>query len=613
MIRDKNKILLVLLFLLYLSYFTLVSVLKFKSFAFYDFDLAVHDLSMWSIIHGSIYNSILGLPFLGNHAHIVLFIITPIYLLFSHPLTLLSLQTLALGMCVFPLYSLTKDSISKNWGLIIAIAFILYPALGYVNLFEFHPTAFATFFLVMVCYSYQKKNFVGFVVYSLLAMACQENIALGIIMFSAVAFLQHRASKWVVFPLLGGIFYFIFAVSLMAYFNNHTIEYSRLYEHLRGNSISNAIIFLFRKETLTYFLNIFLPLAFISLLNPLWLIPALPFFLQHLLSARPSDLSIFHHYTAEIIPFVFISAIYGLKVILNNKWLRMRQRYVTVCFLSIVLVSNIYMGPYIKTLPNISGAYKIDYLDTYKYKLINQMPQDASVVATFEFLPHLTHRRFLYSLHHIYAGFYTLSSKKYPLPENIEYALIDFNDFLTFRGFYGQDSYKNLQNFILNGKWGIVDFMEDIVFFRKGSQLSCDISQKISDPQERIKQKNKVNIEGEVELIGHDYNALSAGLYDITLYWKCLRPTQKDIVALLFITDSQDQFIKQIIHPLCYRIFPTNSWREGEFYKERIKLFIPKEPPYKISIAFFDFRTGRIYDIKENNRSVNMVLLTNIK
>jgi hypothetical protein len=33
-------------------------------------------------------------------------------------------------------------------------------------------------------------------------------------------------------------------------------------------------------------------------------------------------------------------------------------------------------------------------------------------------------------------GFHTLSDKKYALAQDVEYAVIDFNDWLTFSGFY---------------------------------------------------------------------------------------------------------------------------------------------------------------------------------
>ena len=48
--------------------------------------------------------------------------------------------------------------------------------------------------------------------------------------------------------------------------------------------------------------------------------------------------------------------------------------------------------------------------------------------ATFEFLPHLSHRQDLYSFPSCVFGIFTLFTKAYQLPDNVQYALIDFND-----------------------------------------------------------------------------------------------------------------------------------------------------------------------------------------
>src|ERR1700733_7314932 len=68
--------------------------LKYYGFTYDDFDLAVHDQIVWNILHGNIFNSILGVDFLGNHVHFISFLVAPLYWCVPHPLFLLFLQTL---------------------------------------------------------------------------------------------------------------------------------------------------------------------------------------------------------------------------------------------------------------------------------------------------------------------------------------------------------------------------------------------------------------------------------------------------------------------------------------------------------------------------------------
>ncbi|MCX5704064.1 MAG: DUF2079 domain-containing protein [Candidatus Omnitrophica bacterium] len=453
-----NPALLWVFILGYIFYFGLISIMKFNSFGYYDFDLAVHDLTVWNILHGSIYNSILGIPFLGNHMHLILFFIAPIYAIFRHPLTLLMLQTIALGLASLPLYRLAGNLLDKNWALVISIAYLFYPALGYTNLFEFHPTVFATLFLMLTLYYYEQRSFVKCIIFMFLSSICQENIPLAIIMFGVLAVFNRRSLKWIIAPILLGVSWFLIALFTIAYFNNNTVQFVSIYQHL-GNTplqmISNIIIHpsillktLIRRQSFIYLLQIFGPLSFIPLFNPIWLIPSLPFFLQHMLSNRPADLTILYHYTAEIIPFLFVSFIYGIKFLLKKQWAT-HQKFLKVSLLSMLFLSNVYLGPHFIMLPRLIQQYKKDYLDIYKGKFINKIPPWAPVVATFEFLPHLSHRHSLYSFHHVYMGFYTLSDKRYDLPKDVEYALIDFNDFLTFRGFYMRKAHPKRYEYYL--------------------------------------------------------------------------------------------------------------------------------------------------------------------
>ncbi len=74
----RMKKIIYLLIFVYVLFFSYICYLKFNSYNYTDFDLAVHSQVLWNILHGSIYSSILGIDFLGNHMHLILFLIAPI-------------------------------------------------------------------------------------------------------------------------------------------------------------------------------------------------------------------------------------------------------------------------------------------------------------------------------------------------------------------------------------------------------------------------------------------------------------------------------------------------------------------------------------------------------
>lgn len=580
-----NKIILSVLIFGYVFYFCLISVIKFNAYDFYDFDLAAHALSMWNITHGSIFNSILGIPFLGNHLNLILFLLAPVYFIFQHPFTLLFIQTLLLGLGAVPIYLLAKRVLNEKWALVLAFAYLFYPALAYTNLFEFHPPALAVFFILFAIYFYELGCFYRFLLFSLLAMACQENIPLAIIMFGFLSILRRKGLKWIIVPILLGLVYFVSGLLLMGDFNNNTVQFVSLYQWM-GSSVLDILVnllkhpvffikVLFRKECLLYLVQIFLPVMFIPLFNPLLLLPALPFFFQHMLSARPSDISIHYHYAAEIIPFIFMSLIYGVKFLIQHR-LVLNQKLFKIAFLCLVLSVNFIYGPHFVIFKSVWTHCKSDYLDKFKDILVKKIPKNAAVVATFEFLPHLTQRQYLYSFHHVYMGFHTLSDKPYFLPIHTEYALLDFNDRLTFLGFYTPAGYKNIQNFILNGDWQVIDFMESLVLFKKHADASYVICEKIGKLINNPARFIGIDIDNAITFLGFDVNKnTNKDILDLTLYYQSINYTPKVINIVVDILSKDGRQLARLIHPICYGIFPTNSWEKDSLYMDRLRLEIP--------------------------------------
>ncbi|MCM8763086.1 MAG: DUF2079 domain-containing protein [Candidatus Omnitrophica bacterium] len=596
---NYNNFLLWFFISIYIFIFSFISVRKYFSFGYYDFDLAVHDLAIWNILHGSIYNSILGIPYLGNHMNLIMFAITPLYAIFNHPIFLLLLQTFILGLAAVPLFYLCKRLLEKNWALIISIIYLFYPALAYTNLYEFHPTVFAPFFIFCMFYYYLNEDFKKFLFFLILTLFCQENMPLAIFMFGVVAFFQKKRKKWIIVPAVLSAAYFIFSLKAISHFNNNTIQFISIYSRwgntpqeiaknilLRPNLVLRNI---FSPQVLIYLVQLLLPLSFIPLLSPLTFSLAIPFLLQHILSNRISELTIYYHYVAEVMPLLFISFIYGIKFLLRYKFFELNQRVIKVIFLAMFCLTNLLWGPYIH-LPQLISKYRIDFLDRQKKNLLQRLPRKASVVATFEFLPHLSHRRNLFSFHHVYYGFYTLSNKKYVLPEDVEYAVIDFNDFLTFRGFYHPQNYRNMQSFFQANNWELLELENDIALFKKGKNSVSEMCSLLGSLSGETFRQIKIEINKSIELAGYNLTQKENKI-EVVLYWHCLEETAADINIFFDSLDDAGALTMRMVHPIGYRIYPTNSWRKGNFLKEKIIMTMP-DGGHKLKIGFFDF-TGR--------------------
>ena len=602
-IQGYYVFILVLAIIGYILLFSFISLSRYDAFDFHDFDLAIYGQVMWNILHVSIYSSILGVPFLGNHMDFILFLLIPIYALFQTPKTLLVIQTIFIAAGAFPLYLLAKDNLNRKFGLAFGILYLIYPALNFVNTFEFHPVAFTIPFLLFMIYWFEKKNFSLFFSFMVLAMLCKENISMAIFFFGLyVIFFTKRPLKWSLVPVTVSLFWFAITLTLMPYLNKGTIGFSFIYSHLgrtfpeiAWNIIKHpgfVLKLFFTSQNLNFLFKLFVPLAFISILSPKILFIAVPFFLQQLLSLRVEDHSINYHYIAKLIPFLFVAAIHGTKRLMKMRFInRFSSIFIGVLFTA-SLISNISFGFLFNKMPKRVSSYRLEDIDYEKESLIKKIPKGASVVTTFEFLPKLSSRKGLYSFHHVYIDRYTLSRKEYKLAEDAEYALIDFDDYLTFTSFYSLQNYKNIKQFLTKDKWGVVKARDNIALFKKnyqtGKQLYQPLVKFVPTSLKRLRVEN-----GIVMLEYHigNENVRSGEAIQMNFIWQCLKKIDKDYWVAIKLVSKDGQILHEYNHPICYRIYPTYAWKEGEVLREDYWILVPSKVTAKeayLKIGIFD-------------------------
>lgn len=586
-LNQHSGIILSIMILVYILVFSFISILRYNTYAFHDQDLPIHAQTMWNILHGSTYSSILGFSFLGNHLNLILFLIAPLYAVFPSALTLLLLQTLFIALGAIPLYLIAREILDKKLALFFSLIYLIFPALHFCNYYEFHPVTFVPFFFMFMFYYFQKEKFVPFICFMFLVLLCKENMALGILFFGLyIFFLTRRSWKWKIVPLVVAIVWLICALKIMPYFSKQTINFNLIYRHI-GDTMPQAMFniithpmlalkLIFTGKNMEFLFRLFFPLGFLSLFFPKLLFISLPFFLQQLLSARKVDHSIEYHYAAKLIPFLFISAVYGARFLLRTKFLNRRRGLMIGIILLAAVISNLSFGLFIKFPKFFPSGFSMKAVDYKKRDFLKQIPKDVSVAATFEFLPQLSQRKDVYSFHTAYTGKYTLSERDYILPENIEYAIVNFDDYLTFTEFYVAEQYINLQKFFAKDKWGLIAAADSIALFKNGEETNLRLYQ-ILDKATALSSA-RFNIEDSIIMLGYsiaDNRIASGDVVSLSLLWQCNQAPEKDYWLSFKIEDEQGNTLHQYNHPICYRIYPTFAWKKNDLIKENIWLLVP--------------------------------------
>ena len=118
---------------------------KYRHYLYNDFDLAIFAHALSQILRGTLDESIGGMPWLGGHFAPVMFLLAPLWAIARHPLLLLLAQTAALASGAWAVRRIALREVRAPAAAVaLPGLWLLHPALGYFNLFEFHPECFAT-------------------------------------------------------------------------------------------------------------------------------------------------------------------------------------------------------------------------------------------------------------------------------------------------------------------------------------------------------------------------------------------------------------------------------------------------------------------------------------
>ncbi len=304
------------------------SYAQWANFGYRTFDLAYYCQALWQLLHGRFKTTILPVPLLGNHVEPIIFLIVPFFAVFRHPMTFIVVQNAALAAMGPISYDIGKRLGLSCWAAaLLAGSLLLTPAAGYIALHEFHPEALAAPLLLLMLRARLLRSLAQHWLWFGAVLACKENMALLLAAYCIVHFLVGakerplRAGGVVFLAAAGrGLGWFLICVrlslrSLMAarliteaftvkLALHRPILWSRplpshnLLEGPSGSPLAMAILFG----------GCSCPSSALPLLRPRWLIIASPILLQHLLSWRSSEWTIYFHYAAPLLPLFWMAA-----------------------------------------------------------------------------------------------------------------------------------------------------------------------------------------------------------------------------------------------------------------------------------------------------------------
>ncbi len=538
-------------------------LVKYRYYLYNDFDMAMDANTAHMLMHGTLYNSVIGVNYLGNHMRLLMAPIALVYGLAPSCVTLIVIQTVGIALGALPVFWLARREIKNSFVAVAAAAlYLLYPANGYVSLYQFHPEALTITTLLFTFWFLWTGRWGWMAFFAVLSVLAKEDVAVAVLAMACYALVIKRPKRWVPAAILGGIAVVSLVISfgiVMPRLNQGKVGLEKIYAKW-GPSTGQALVGMATQPVLAtqeifmshpdysgalgadevaqregvaewdtklkqqYWLHMMLPVLFLALLSPLTLALALPAVAQHLLSSRVTEHTIVYHYTTHVTPFIILAAVLGLRNI---------GRLFTLGSAGGLEAAMKADSPARTTLFALAGAaviaavtsnglfgplFGVGILQEYPISertwptavdravvsgmdgLTAEVPANVPVAADFRFLPRLVNRAEIHSLHHIYCGNYTLTKEPYPVPTNIEAVVVETTD-SRFASFVREDSGPRTQKFLADNRLECADASASSVLWLRNVKSPVTIFE-FNPPTPKV--RRRVDYAERIALLGFD-------------------------------------------------------------------------------------------------------------
>ncbi|MDY6784717.1 MAG: DUF2079 domain-containing protein [Cyanobacteriota bacterium] len=396
-----RKSLLIYAIAAWIPFLFVCSSLKHALFQSTTFDLGIFDQALYLIARGEpAVSSLLGFHILGDHAAFILYPLALLYKIYPAVHWLFALQAIALSLGIVLVYCLAVEAgLSRRRAFAVAIAYLLYPLIFNINLFDFHPDVFLPAGLLAAVWMARRDRLGGFVVAIALVLSCKAVFSLTVAAMGVWLLFDLKQRKYGAIALLAGGAWFFIATQIViptlggetASLGRHLWRYAYLGDSfstifrnflLRPQLVGSKV---FSLDTFRYICLVIFPVVWG--LSPRHLMPlmgAVPAFMLNILANDPLQRDLVYQYSLPILPFLFLCVISTLAA--GRGW-RIQPR-------TAILWSAIAFFAFAKHYYFIRYAMRLDTWTATREAMALIQP-DARVLTDNALAPHLAHRPIL--------------------------------------------------------------------------------------------------------------------------------------------------------------------------------------------------------------------------
>ena len=381
---------------------------RIRRFSAFDFDMGIYDQGVWLLAHGRMFSTVRGLPILGHHVNIDLFLFAPFsWLGLANPTFLSVVQVMSLGLGAVPVFLLARRRLAQPWlAVALAFAYLAHPSLQWMSWELFHPDAMAILPLLFAYYLATTGRWRWYTACVVYALLWKEDVALVVVLLGLLVALRGERRIGLATAGAAAVWFVIATRVIIPGFHDEGPFYAGFYGDLGDTTTEIAVNVvrhpdrtwdhLERADGLRYVGDVFAPYGYASFLAPLVVLTALPQGLLNLLSVQSFTSNYRYHYVAIPLLAATLAMVEGVGLV--RRW-----RVGLATFLVAVVCSCAMLA----TAQRGTSALSQDYEKIWplhddgrlasKEAAVALVPKGAHVSATYQMVPQLTHRPEIYT------------------------------------------------------------------------------------------------------------------------------------------------------------------------------------------------------------------------
>ncbi|MCZ7530436.1 MAG: DUF2079 domain-containing protein [Acidimicrobiia bacterium] len=463
------------LILVWVAVFGVLVWQRHDRFGTFGFDLGIFDQTAYLLSRlDSQFITVRGLDVFGHHANLGLVLFAPFYRLGAGPHFLNLFQVVVMALGAVPVYLLARHRIAREWpAVLLAGVFLLHPALQFLAWETFHPETVAITPLLCAYYASVRKRWGWFALWVTAAVVWKEDVALAVAVLGLIVAVRgHRQIGVVTFVAALSWFLLVSQVLLptvngdQAFYNQFFGDLGNSPYEIANNALRDPSLVTQRlgaPDAREYLWMMLAPFGFLSLLAPLVLLIGVPQVLVNLLSVNDFTRSITFHYAALPLAALTLGMVEGVAWLFRRLTRRWAQRVLLAGLVAAAVAATVAWGPSPVGVRYDEGWWPPagDERRDAREAALAEIPDDAVVSATYQFVPHLTHREGIYEFPNPFEERnFGVSGEGVPDPAVVEWVVAD-------RSLLGEEDAEVLTTLEDSGDFRVMSDTDDIVVLRR--------------------------------------------------------------------------------------------------------------------------------------------------